>query len=311
MRDYHNPLPIAAFYGHYEIVKMLIEVGEDPDVKFQIDAREGRVEQFGLPIRHATEMGHFDIVRLLVEFGASADTYQYAAGSAVSWANQAPHRKDIADYLFEKGARADLISYLLRDNRAAISERLHNEPVDAKNFLHHAALTGNYGYVRFSLNNNSKFEDAIWWGLIHQSIRCWRVENPRILNAGFNENNYVDILNLLLEVSGKVNLRGQKFGESLLHWVVANNLATPIRLKRKMVDVFVRHGADLEIHDRDFGSTPLGWAVMVGEKDMAEYLLTSGAMVDNPETEDWSKPLAWAKRNGDEPMVRLLEDLMN
>jgi ankyrin repeat protein len=312
-RDYVNPLPIAAFFGHADIVALLLDACDNMDVRFDMDVRDGVVTQFGLPLRYATEMGHFDVVKLLVERGANPNTYQYAAGSAVSWANQAPGRKHIADYLFLKGARADLISYLLADNRAAISERLRFDPPATRSFLGDAVLAGHFAYVEAALSalsENSEFDDSFWWSMGRQAIRCWRSGNPAIEDGGHDHEDYARILDLLINKSGIATMRGEIFGATMLHWAVAVDPKRPVGAKAALVDVLLSEGADLESRDREFQATPLGWAAMVGDLDVVMYLTKKGAKVGDSTDSTWSSPIALAKNRGHDTVVDFLDGIL-
>ena len=59
---------------------------------------------------------------------------------------------------------------------------------------------------------------------------------------------------------------------------------TPLHLSVKynqleMVAFLVDNGADLELEDRDFEATVLGWAAFFGQKDIVEPLIDMGAEV--------------------------------
>jgi len=58
--DFHTPLALAARYGHTEMVKMLLELGEiDPDKPSSLDG--------GTPLSLAAEAGHEGVVKILLE----------------------------------------------------------------------------------------------------------------------------------------------------------------------------------------------------------------------------------------------------
>ena len=62
---------------------------------------------------------------------------------------------------------------------------------------------------------------------------------------------------------------------------------TPLHLSVKynqleMAAFLTDNGADLELEDRDFEATALGWAAFFGHKDMVELLIKMGAEVNAP-----------------------------
>ena len=65
-------------------------------------------------------------------------------------------------------------------------------------------------------------------------------------------------------------------------------------------------GADLNLRDHQFDSTPLAWAARFGREDMARLLLSRGARSVLPDDEPWATPMAWARRRGHTHILRLL-----
>jgi len=65
-------------------------------------------------------------------------------------------------------------------------------------------------------------------------------------------------------------------------------------------------GADLDIRDREFESTPLAWAARAGRSDMVTFLLGRGAKPVMPDDESWNTAAAWARRRGHAQIANLL-----
>jgi ankyrin repeat protein len=64
----------AAFFGHYKIVKYLLQFNTI-DIHYRLDA----------PLRHASEFGHIDVVKLLLQRGADAQAIDdYAIKAAIT-----------------------------------------------------------------------------------------------------------------------------------------------------------------------------------------------------------------------------------
>jgi hypothetical protein len=90
----HIALALACQHGHVEVLKLLLEAGEDPNrynpVGFQAHST---------PLHQAAFAGHFEVVRMLVEHGARLDFKDiHHGGTAANWAEYAG-RSDIARYL--------------------------------------------------------------------------------------------------------------------------------------------------------------------------------------------------------------------
>ena len=62
-------------------------------------------------------------------------------------------------------------------------------------------------------------------------------------------------------------------------------------------DLLIKYGADLNLIDEAYQSTPLGLAARWGQKEMTAYLLSKGAD-PNKAGASWATPLAWAKKKG-------------
>ena len=95
----HIALALAAQHGHAEVVRVLLDAGEDPN-RYNPDGFHAHAT----PLHHAVWWEQDAVVRLLVERGARLDIrdtlYQ---GTPLDWANYG-QRTAIADYLREHGA---------------------------------------------------------------------------------------------------------------------------------------------------------------------------------------------------------------
>ena len=99
-RDRHVALALAAQHGHTEIVRLLLNAGEDPN-RYNPDGYHSH----STPLHQAVCADHADAVRLLVERGARLDIrdtiYQ---GTPLGWAIYC-EKPAIAEYLRAQGAR--------------------------------------------------------------------------------------------------------------------------------------------------------------------------------------------------------------
>ena len=97
--DRHRALALAAQCGHADVVRTLIDAGEDPN-RFNPPGTHRHVQ----PLHQAIAAGHFDVVKLLVDRGARLDVKDTIhQGTPLGWANYF-NRPDIAAYLMSKGA---------------------------------------------------------------------------------------------------------------------------------------------------------------------------------------------------------------
>jgi hypothetical protein len=92
--DRHLALALAAQYGHVEIVRLLLDAGEDPN---RYNPPGGH--SHSTPLHQAALAGHEAVVRLLVERGARLDLKDVLwHGTPAGWARHAG-RTQLAEYL--------------------------------------------------------------------------------------------------------------------------------------------------------------------------------------------------------------------
>jgi hypothetical protein len=92
--DRHRALALAAQFGRVEIVRALLDAGEDPDRYNPVGCHA-----HSTPIHQAALAGHEPVVRLLVERGARVDLKDIIwHGTPAGWAEHAG-RMELAEYL--------------------------------------------------------------------------------------------------------------------------------------------------------------------------------------------------------------------
>ncbi|WP_162271344.1 ankyrin repeat domain-containing protein [Luteitalea pratensis] len=94
--DRHRALALAAQLGHVDVVRVLLDAGEDPD-----RYNPPQAHSHSTPLHQAVAGGHLDMVRLLVERGARLDVHDSLfEGTPLGWAEYLDKRA-IAEYLGE------------------------------------------------------------------------------------------------------------------------------------------------------------------------------------------------------------------
>ena len=92
--DRHLALSLAADFGHIEIVRLLLDAGEDPNRYNPVGGHSHTT-----PLHQAAAGGHDEVVRLLVERGARLDLKDILwHGTPADWARHAG-KKEIEAYL--------------------------------------------------------------------------------------------------------------------------------------------------------------------------------------------------------------------
>jgi ankyrin repeat protein len=80
--DRHRALALAAQLGHIEIVKLLLDAGEDPN-RFNPEGYHAHAT----PLHQSIANGHFDVAKLLIERGARLDIKDNIfKGTPLGWA---------------------------------------------------------------------------------------------------------------------------------------------------------------------------------------------------------------------------------
>jgi hypothetical protein len=96
--DRHLSLALAAQFGHVEIVRLLLDAGEDPDRYNPVGGHSHTT-----PLHQAAWAGHEELVRLLVEHGARLDLKDILwQATPADWARHAGNA-EIEAYLRRKG----------------------------------------------------------------------------------------------------------------------------------------------------------------------------------------------------------------
>jgi ankyrin repeat protein len=95
--DRHRATALAAQLGHLEILRLLVDAGEDPN-RYNPKGNHGH----STPLHQAVWSGHDAVVRFLVERGARLDIRDTIFdGTPLDWAEHGG-RKEIAEYLRSK-----------------------------------------------------------------------------------------------------------------------------------------------------------------------------------------------------------------
>ena len=90
----HKALALAAQFGHVEIVRLLLDAGEDPSRYNPVG-----LHSHSTPLHQAAWGGHQEVVRLLVQRGARKDLKDILfQGTPADWARHAGH-SELAEYL--------------------------------------------------------------------------------------------------------------------------------------------------------------------------------------------------------------------
>ncbi len=90
----HHALALASQFGHAEIVRLLLDAGEDPNRFNPVGGHS-----HSTPLHQAAGNGHLEVVKLLIDRGAKRDMKDILfGGTPAGWANYAG-KKEVEAYL--------------------------------------------------------------------------------------------------------------------------------------------------------------------------------------------------------------------
>lgn len=289
-------LTLAVRHGHLEVVRLLLDLGADPDERTMLHELEEPTESSGTPLWYAALTGQRDMAELLLDRGADPNANVYASGWPLRNAYQ---RNDEAlkKLLLERGAKpqpymvaeANDVEEAKRLLTAGASEHVVQE------LLWSAADHGAPAIVELALPwLNWPANDPRWHWILIQPIRG--VEND-------NAEPFITCMATLLRHGIDANVA--RMGQTVLHFAAARGgVAAPVRTR--FASLLLDHGARLDLRDDLLKSTALGWACRWGRHELVELLIARGAPVHEKDAEPWATPLAWAMKMNHSAIADLL-----
>ncbi|KAL8706555.1 MAG: hypothetical protein Q9201_000428 [Fulgogasparrea decipioides] len=312
------PLCLAAWAGLIELVRLLLEHGED------INAESG---EFGNALQAAASRGHKQIVGLLLEEGADVNArgeYGTALQVAASWDHKQMVElllKEGADVNAQGGKHGAALQAAASEGNKEMVELLLKEGADVNaqgeygTALQAASSWGYKQMVELLLKEGADVNaqggeygtalQAAAWGGNKQMVELLLKEGADVYTQGgkygaalqvaASEGNK-EMVELLLKEGADVNAQGGKYGAALQ--------TAAFRGNKKMVELLLKEGADVNIQGGEYG-TALQAASLWGHKQIVELLLKEGADV-NAQGGEYGTALQAAAWGGNKQMVELL-----
>ncbi|HYL77373.1 MAG TPA: ankyrin repeat domain-containing protein [Bryobacteraceae bacterium] len=289
-------LTLAVRHGHLEMVRLLLDLGADPDERTMLHELEEPTESWGTPLWHAALHGQRDIAELLLDRGADPNANVYASG----WPLRNAYRQNdeaLKKLLLERGAtpkpymvaEANDVEEAKRLLAANASEHVVQE------LTWSAADHGSPAILELGLARlNWPANDPRWHWILIQPIRGVDADNPEP---------FIACLAMLLR--HRIDANVARMGQTVLHFAAARDgVSRPVR--NRFASLLLDHGARLDLRDDLLKSTPLGWACRWGRQELVELLIARAAPVLEKDAEPWATPLAWAVKMGHSGIADLL-----
>ena len=277
-----RPITAAARRRDFEMVKLLLEHGADPNLP-----------EDGAPVGEALWTAVYldqpEMVKLLLEYGANPNTSPESSGSAVMHARRNP---EVLALLLRYGAKEE--SRPFEEIDRLIEERRLDE---LENRLRETGLMTRQGEASWGEGILAGPANAGDLELIEVLMRCGASVPDTTKWGRYYYFKHANVARFLLEHGMNANHRSWQ-EVTLLHDMAHEGSVEKARL-------LLDHGAEVNAIDGEYRSTPLGFAARWNQRDVALLLIERGGDV-NRAGAVWSRPVAWAQRRGHADMVELL-----
>jgi ankyrin repeat protein len=256
--NYTPPIHFAVREGHTELVNFLLDHGAH-DPKYRIYPFLDTLDIL------AEDRGYTEIAALLKDYAAHPERQKYFGDNDKIFFNRTPLQIE-----FEKAVDHEDL-----ENTAQILKDHPEFALDETYFWGEGVL------LFAAKHNNRQLADLLMsYGATVPSILKWTYKY------------YFERLD------GATYMMEKGMNPNTMSWhhvTILHDMAQKGDLAK--AELLVNYGADIDVIDEEYQSTPLGMAARWGHLPMVEYLLEHGA---NPTLAraNWATPLAWAEKKG-------------
>ena len=292
LTDANDLVSHAVRSGREDMVRLLLELGLDPDESGVLDGVDDVVPTWGGPLRECAIGGRVALAEILLAHGANPNTNVYAASSA----------------LYEAQVRRDAAMVSLLETRGA---RHTPTFVGELGLVEHASRlldedAAGRTPAGFAAPGSSVAEDLLWGAMGNASPAIVRLALERIgwprddhrwyrfLENGMYSPARPDNFRLVLSRSHP-DTTGP-WNATLLHQIAAARGRLSADERLTLATMVLDAGARLDLRDTVLQSTPLGWACRWGRIELVRLLLNRGADPIEAGAEPWARPRSWAEK---------------
>lgn len=256
--NYTPPIYFAVREGHIELMKYLLERGaHDPGYRFYPFQESLQTV--------ANDRGYSEIEDLLNEYGSDPSRHKFRGDNGRIVYNRTPLQNE-----FEQAVDKNEIDRVKQILKVHPEFALDETYFWGEGILLFAAKENNREMIDLLMSYGAKVSGILKWAQFYYFERLDGA--TYMMEKGMNPN----------------TMSWQHV--SLLHDMAQKGFMDKAEL-------LIKYGADVNLLDEAYQSTPLGLAARWGHHEMVKYLLEQGAD-PNKAGASWSTPLAWAKKKG-------------
>jgi ankyrin repeat protein len=310
-------LRLAVDWDRPEILKLLLDLGLDPDARARVDGVDEVAFTWGMPLYQCARCGKHAMAEMLLERGADPNAQVYASGTPLSEAYGQRDERMIA--LLERFGGKSNPSMAGFYRRKDLAERLLAEHGDtslpddgfgsgtvAEQLVGAAARGGDPEILRLALARlDWPHGGPRWYGALKPPLEFWNHWIGPWCHPEWDRSSYLTCFKMILERIGPPN-RQHRFGLTILHEVVTMGDHVTAEERVAFATALLDAGARTDVRDDLLRSTPLGWACRWGREELVRLFLDRGADPVEADAEPWATPLAWAEKKGHTAVLAML-----
>lgn len=300
-------LRLAVDSDRPDMLKLLLELGLDPDARARVEGLDEVTFTWGMPLYQCVRHGQHAMAQCLLARGADPNAQVYASGTPLSEAYGQRDERMIT-LLERHGGRSnptmagfyrrkDLALRLLAEQGDAVlpSDGFGSGTV-AEQLVGSAARGGDPDILAIALARVAwPRGDMRWYGALTKPLEFWNHWVGPWCHPEWDRTTYLTCFKMLLERCGPPTAR-LRFGTTLLHEIVTMGDHVAPGEREAFATAALDAGAPMDVRDDLLRSTPLGWACRWAREDLVQLFLERGADAAESDAEPWARPLAWATR---------------